>query len=105
MVGLLIVVIMIINAWWCGMWWRIGWDDDFQPEGRGFDSYSNRHVETLGKSFTCSCLFASAWNSDTVSVCCSREHLWVVEDLKGHNRNGRNEWMNEWIINQPGTSP
>ena len=26
--------------------------------------------------------------------CCSRERLWVVEDLKGRYRNGRNEWMN-----------
>jgi len=47
----------------------------------------------LGKSFTCSCLCASAWNSDTVSVL-SRERLWVVENLKGRYRNGRNEWMN-----------
>jgi len=49
-------------------WWRLGWDDDFQPEGREFDSRSSRHVGTLGKSFTYSCLCASAWNSDTVSV-------------------------------------
>jgi len=34
----------------CGTWWRLGWDDDFQPEGRGFDSCSSRHVGTLGKS-------------------------------------------------------
>ena len=51
-----------------GTWWRLGWDDDFQPEGRGIDSRSSRHVGTLGKFFTCSCLCASAWNSDTVSV-------------------------------------
>src|SRR6218665_1951406 len=31
-----------------------------QPEGRGFDSRSSRHVRTLGKSFTCSGLCASA---------------------------------------------
>ena len=30
--------------------------------------------------------------------CCSRERLWVVEDLKGRYRNGRNEWMNEWWV-------
>jgi len=30
-------------------------------------------------------------------LCCSRECLWVVEDLKGRYRNGRNEWMNEWM--------
>ena len=52
----------------CGTWWRLGWVDSFQPEGRGFDSRSSRQVGTLGKSFTCSCLCASAWNSDTVSV-------------------------------------
>ena len=51
-----------------GTWWRIGWGDYSQPEGRGFASRSSRHVGTLGKSFTCSCLCASAWNSDTVSV-------------------------------------
>ena len=46
---------------------RTQWDmvapwlvDSFQPDGRGFDSRSNRHVGTLGKSFTCSCLCASA---------------------------------------------
>ena len=53
---------------WCGSWWRLGWVDYFQPEGRGFDSRSCRHVGTLDKSFTYSCLCASAWNSDTVSV-------------------------------------
>ena len=49
-------------------WWRLGWYDHFQPEGHGFDSRSSHQVGTLGKSFTCSCLCASAWNSDTVSV-------------------------------------
>ena len=44
----------------CGTWWRIGRVDDFQPEGRGFDSRSSRHVGTLGKSFAYSCLCASA---------------------------------------------
>jgi len=52
----------------CGTWWRFGWDDDFQLEGREFDSRSSHHVGTLGKSFTYSCLCASASNSDTVSV-------------------------------------
>ena len=28
----------------------------FPLEGRGFESHSNRHVGTLGKSLTCSCL-------------------------------------------------
>ena len=35
-----------------GTWLRIGWIDDFQPQGRGFDSCFSRHVGTLGKSFT-----------------------------------------------------
>ena len=40
-----------------GTWWRIGWVDCFQPEGRGFDSHSSRYVGTLGKSLTHSCLW------------------------------------------------
>ena len=31
--------------------------DAFRPKGRGFESRSGRHVETLGKSFTRSCLW------------------------------------------------
>ena len=34
--------------------------NSFQPEGRGFDSRYSHHVGTLGKSFTYSCLCASA---------------------------------------------
>ena len=49
-------------------WWFIGIFDAFHPNGLGFESRSSRHLETLAKSFTCSCLCASAWNSDTVSV-------------------------------------
>ena len=40
-----------------GTWWRIGWVDIFQPEGRGFESRSSRHVGTLGKSLTRICLW------------------------------------------------
>src|SRR6218665_1839030 len=36
---------------------RIGRVDAFRPKGHGFDSRSKRHVETLGKSFTHSCLW------------------------------------------------
>ena len=32
--------------------------------------------------------------------CCSRERLWVVEDLKGRYRNGRNEWMRKTCLRQ-----
>src|SRR6218665_2373418 len=37
-------------------WWLIGRFVTFRPKGRGFKSRSSRHVETLGKSFTRSCL-------------------------------------------------
>src|SRR6218665_855114 len=40
----------------CGAWWHIGRVDAFQPEDREFESRSIRHVGTLGKSFTYSCL-------------------------------------------------
>ena len=40
----------------CGAWWHIGRADAFPPEGRGFESRSSRHIGTLGKSFTYSCL-------------------------------------------------
>ena len=39
-----------------GEWWLIGRFDAFRPKGRGFESRSSRHVGTLGKSFTRSCL-------------------------------------------------
>src|SRR6218665_1337182 len=42
-----------------GRWWLIGRVDAFRPKGHGFDSRSNRHVGTLGKSFTHSCQWRS----------------------------------------------
>ena len=77
-----------------GAWWRFGRVDAFHPKGHGFDSRSSRHVGTLGKSFTRSCLGASASNSGTVTVLC-RERLWVVVDLKRRYENSLNGWMNE----------
>src|SRR6218665_2761179 len=41
----------------CGVWWLIGRFDASRPKRHGFDSRSSRHVETLGKSFTRSCLW------------------------------------------------
>src|SRR6218665_1239756 len=41
----------------CGARWLIGRFDAFRPKGRGFESRSSRHVKTLGKSFTRSCLW------------------------------------------------
>src|SRR6218665_2357893 len=40
------------------MWWRFGRVSTFRPKGHGLDSRSSRHVGTLGKSLTQSCL----WN-------------------------------------------
>src|SRR6218665_1870823 len=41
----------------CEAWWLIGRFDTFRPNGCGFESRSSRHVGTLGKSFTRSCLW------------------------------------------------
>jgi len=81
---------------WRGTWWRLGWVDNFQPEGRGFDSCSSRHVGTLGKSFTYSCLCASAWNADTVSVLQSGAPL-SSRGLEGALWKCP-KWMNEWMM-------
>jgi len=37
-------------------WWRIDGDDAFRLEGHGFESRSSRHVGTMGKYLTYSCL-------------------------------------------------
>ena len=37
-------------------WWLSGKFGALRPEGRNFESHSSRHVGTLGKSFTRSCL-------------------------------------------------
>src|SRR6218665_2538365 len=43
--------------WFCWAWWLVGRFVAFHPKGRGFESRSSRHVGTLGKSFTHSCLW------------------------------------------------
>jgi len=79
----------------CETWWRIGWVNSFQPEppeGRGFDSRSSRHVGTLGKSLTRSCLWRfGVYQCICVSVLC-RGRFWVVVDLKRRCRNSLNEF-------------
>src|SRR6218665_1993860 len=63
--------ISLLNCW---PWWRIGRVDAFRPDGRGFESRSSRHVGTLGKSFTYSCLYsASAFKLRHSVNCCGRE--------------------------------
>src|SRR6218665_452307 len=41
----------------CWTWWHIGRVEAFRPEDRGFESCCSRHVGTLGKSLTHSCLW------------------------------------------------
>src|SRR6218665_484248 len=48
-----------ISAKVVGRGWRIGRVDAFRPKGIGFDCRSSRHVGTLGKSLTHSCLWRS----------------------------------------------
>ena len=82
----------------CGTWWRFGRVDASRPEGRGFESHSSRHVGTLGKSFTHSCLWRFGMKlRGTVSVLC-QEHFWVVVDLKRRYRNCLNEWTAQLSI-------
>ena len=62
--------------------WRIGRVDAFRPKSHGFDSRSNRHVGTMGKSFTHSCL----WRSEILAQypCCvesASEYWWTEEAL------------------------
>ena len=41
---------------WCGAWWLRGKFCALRPEGCRFESHSNHHAGTLGKSFTHCCL-------------------------------------------------
>src|SRR6218665_2825590 len=69
-----------------GRVWSIGRVDAFNPKVQEFDSRFSRHVGTLGKSFTHSCLWCFGETSVTVSV-----RLRVVVDLKRRYRNRLNE--------------
>ena len=52
-----------ILLYYVGHVWHISRVDAFRPKGHGFDSRSSRHVGTLGKSFTHSCLWRFCVNS------------------------------------------
>ena len=54
----------------CWTWWCIGRVKAFQPEGCGFESCFSRHIGTLGKSLTHSCLWRICMKLRTVSVLC-----------------------------------
>ena len=66
----------------CWAWWLSGRFGALCPEGRRFESHCSRHIGTLGKSFTRSCLLRFGLLTLTRYQCCSRERLWVVVDLK-----------------------
>ena len=53
-----------------GEWYLSGKFGALCPEGHRFESHSGRHVGTLGKSFTHSCLL-----TPTQHQCCSWERL------------------------------
>jgi len=62
-----------------------------QPEGHGFDSCSSRHLGQVLYLVSC----ALRRETPIQYLCCSRERLWVVVDLKRRYRHGQNEWMYE----------
>ena len=78
----------------CGAWWLSGKSGALHPEGRRFKTHSSRHVRTLGKSFTHSCLYCFGMLAPTQYQCCSWERLWVVVDFKRCSWNIWNEWTN-----------
>src|SRR6218665_896908 len=45
-----------------GVWWLSGKFSAFRPKGHRFESYSSHPVGTLGKPFTCSCLYNVMWH-------------------------------------------
>jgi len=56
--------------------------DAFRQEGRVFEPRLSRHVGTLGKSFTCSWLSASACKLRHSLNCCGRERLWKAHVVR-----------------------
>src|SRR6218665_3103351 len=57
------------NQWFSGTFGAL------RPEGRRFESYSMRHVGTLGISFTHSCLWGFSMFTPTQHQCSCRERL------------------------------
>src|SRR6218665_540771 len=66
----------------CGAWWFSGRVGALRLEGCNFESYSNHHLGTMGKSFTRSCLLLFGALTLIQYQCCSRERFIVVADLK-----------------------
>src|SRR6218665_3075517 len=62
----------------------------FCPKGHGFDSHPSRHVRTLGKSFTHSCLWHSGMKFRHSILAVSGAPL-TSSGLRGCYRNSLNE--------------
>ena len=74
-----------------GVWWLIGRFVAFHPKGRGFESRSSRHIGTLGKSFTLSCLWRFGVKLRHSIRARLEVPLRVVVDLKRRYRNILND--------------
>ena len=55
--GWMAQTLQVSESQWVGHVWHIGRVNTFRPKGHWFDSRSTRHVWTLCKSFTHSCLW------------------------------------------------
>src|SRR6218665_1563720 len=66
------VLVVVIH---CGTWWLRGRFGALHPVGRRFEYPSSRHVGTLGKFFTRSCLLRFSVLTPTKYQCCSRPSL------------------------------
>ena len=51
------LTLFIVYLYYCGVGWLFGRFVAFRVKGHGFEYRSNRHIGTLGKSFTRSCLW------------------------------------------------
>src|SRR6218665_1200074 len=68
--------------------------DSFQPEGRGFNSRSSRHIGTLGKSLTRGCLWRFGMKLRHSIRAVSGATLISILELRRRYRNSLNELMN-----------
>ena len=87
---LILILILIIR----GAWWLIGRFEAFRPKGRGFEYRCSRHVGSLGKSFTRSCLWLFGVKLRHSICAVFGALLGTMVDLKRRHRNNQNEWMN-----------
>src|SRR6218665_792788 len=72
-------------------WWPVGRFGAFRPKGLGFESRSSRHVRTLVKSFTRSCLWRFGVKLGHSIRAVSGAPLSSIVDLKMRYRSSLNE--------------